>query len=115
MGTSFLFLDCSNFHYTSSSSIIESCSISLFSQSGEQSHNSVQGKDGIAFAQEHLLDFEHFDLAHLHFTKFIIASGAGGLLVIIGLYELSSSIYQPKFNGDGMSGFATISLFHIMS
>ena len=78
------------------------------------SHRSVHGSGGFALAQEHRLDFEHFDLEHLHFTKLIMASGAGGLVVITG-QNVSSSKHQPKFNGDGSSGLATISLFHIIS
>ena len=44
------------------------------------SHNSVQFNDGIALA---------------HFTKLAIESGAGGLIALTGLYELSSFIHQP--------------------
>ena len=56
---------------------IVSGSFSLFSQSSEHPHRSVHGNGGIAFAREQFVDIVHFDFAHPHFTKLMMASGAG--------------------------------------
>ena len=58
----------------------------------------------------------HLSFVHLHFTRWMIASGAGGSVGITGIHAfLSSSHFQPKHSGDGKTGLGTMSLFHAVA
>ena len=80
------------------------------SSSAPQQHKSVQYK---LLALHLHRDVSHTDLLQLHFISCRRVSGAGGNVVIMGIY-LSQYRLQPKLSGIGMLGLGSGADFQMM-